>query len=61
MKMIPLVRFFFAGAHDWQAQPIFDAKKNLHVGDNVIAAGVYNSVAQVVLPSCCAWQTQTKN
>jgi hypothetical protein len=27
MKMIPLVRFFFAGAHDWQAQPIFDAKK----------------------------------
>ena len=37
----------FAGeSHDWQAQPIFDAKKFLHVGDNVIAVGVYNGVAQ---------------
>ncbi|HXI69832.1 MAG TPA: hypothetical protein VNN22_05680 [Verrucomicrobiae bacterium] len=33
-------------SHDWQAQPIFDAKKFLHVGDNVIAVGVYNGVAQ---------------
>jgi beta-galactosidase len=37
----------FAGeSHDWQAQPIFDVKKYLHVGDNVIAVGVYNGVAQ---------------
>jgi beta-galactosidase len=33
-------------SHDWQAQPIFDVKKYLHVGDNVIAVGVYNGVAQ---------------
>ena len=33
-------------SHDWQAQPIFDVKKYLHAGDNVIAVGVYNSVAQ---------------
>ena len=33
-------------SHDWQAQPVFDAKKYLHVGDNVIAVGVYNGVAQ---------------
>jgi beta-galactosidase len=33
-------------SHDWQAQPIFDAKKYLHVGDNVIAVGVYNGVGQ---------------
>ena len=33
-------------SHDWQAQPIFDAKKRLHVGDNVIAVGVYNGVGQ---------------
>ncbi len=37
---------FVGESHDWQAQPIFDAKKYLHVGDNVIAVGVYNSVAQ---------------
>ncbi len=29
-------------SHDWQAQPLFDIKKNLHVGDNVIAVGVKN-------------------
>ncbi|MGA2852755.1 MAG: beta-galactosidase GalA [Verrucomicrobiota bacterium] len=33
-------------SHDWQAQPIFDVKKYLHAGDNVIAVGVYNGVAQ---------------
>ena len=37
---------FVGESHDWQAQPIFDVKKYLHVGDNVIAVGVYNSVAQ---------------
>jgi beta-galactosidase len=37
---------FVGESHDWQAQPIFDVKKFLHVGDNVIAVGVYNSVAQ---------------
>ena len=37
---------FVGESHDWQAQPIFDAKKYLHAGDNVIAVGVYNSVAQ---------------
>ena len=37
---------FIGESHDWQAQPIFDAKKYLHAGDNVIAVGVYNSVGQ---------------
>jgi beta-galactosidase len=37
---------FVGESHDWQAQPIFDAKKYLHAGDNVIAVGVYNSVGQ---------------
>ena len=37
---------FVGESHDWQAQPVFDAKKFLHVGDNVIAVGVYNGVAQ---------------
>ena len=37
---------FVGESHDWQAQPIFDAKKFLHVGENVIAVGVYNGVAQ---------------
>ena len=27
---------------DWQAQPLFEIKKNLHAGDNVIAVGVKN-------------------
>jgi beta-galactosidase len=29
-------------SHDWQAQPLFDIKKALHAGDNVIAVGVKN-------------------
>ncbi|MEJ0091440.1 MAG: beta-galactosidase GalA [Limisphaerales bacterium] len=33
---------FVGESHDWQAQPMFDIKKNLHVGDNVIAVGVKN-------------------
>ena len=37
---------FVGESHDWQAQPIFEIKKFLHVGDNVIAVGVYNGVAQ---------------
>jgi beta-galactosidase len=37
---------FVGESHDWQAQPIFDVKKFLHVGDNVIAVSVYNGVAQ---------------
>jgi beta-galactosidase len=37
---------FIGESHDWQAQPIFAAKKFLHAGDNVIAVGVYNGVAQ---------------
>jgi beta-galactosidase len=37
---------FVGESHDWQAQPIFDIKNFLHAGDNVIAVGVYNGVAQ---------------
>ncbi len=37
---------FVGESHDWQAQPFIDAKKYLHAGDNVIAVGVYNGVAQ---------------
>jgi len=37
---------FVGESHDWQAQPIFDVKEFLHVGDNVIVVGVYNGVAQ---------------
>jgi beta-galactosidase len=33
---------FIGESHDRQAQPIFDAKAFLHIGDNVIAAGVNN-------------------
>jgi beta-galactosidase len=29
-------------AHDWAAQPVFEIKKQLHAGDNVIAVGVKN-------------------
>ena len=29
-------------SHDWAAQPLFDIKQVLHVGDNVIAVGVKN-------------------
>jgi beta-galactosidase len=37
---------FVGESHDWQAQPVFDVKKYLHAGDNVIAVSVYNGVAQ---------------
>ena len=37
---------FVGESHDWQAQPIFDIKKFIHVGDNVIAVGVNNSFGQ---------------
>jgi beta-galactosidase len=35
---------FVGESHDWQAQPIFDIKKCIHAGDNVIAVGVNNAV-----------------
>jgi len=35
---------FVGESHDWQAQPIFDIKKFLHAGDNVVAVGVNNTV-----------------
>ena len=35
---------FIGESHDWQAQPIFNIKPVIHVGDNVIAVGVKNSV-----------------
>jgi beta-galactosidase len=41
------VNSHFAGeSHDWAAQPMFDIKKFLHLGDNVIAVGVKNSQGQ---------------
>ena len=60
MKINPAIRALIAGAcaalwitslaaaesHDWKAQPIFDVKKYLHAGDNVIAVGVYNGAGQ---------------
>jgi beta-galactosidase len=35
---------FVGESHDWQAQPIFDVKKFVHAGDNVVAVGVNNGV-----------------
>jgi beta-galactosidase len=35
---------FVGESHDWQAQPIFDIRKFIRVGDNVIAVGVNNGV-----------------
>ena len=35
---------FVGESHDWQAQPIFDIKKFIHAGDNVVAVGVNNGV-----------------
>lgn len=32
--------------HDWEDQPLFDVKKYLHAGDNVIAVGVRNDSGQ---------------
>ena len=29
-------------SHDWESQPVFDIKKALHAGDNVVAVGVKN-------------------
>jgi beta-galactosidase len=37
---------FVGESHDWQAQPIFDIRKLLHAGDNVIAVGVNNVSGQ---------------
>ena len=37
---------FVGESHDWQAQPIFDIKKFLRAGDNVIAVGVNNVAGQ---------------
>jgi beta-galactosidase len=37
---------FIGESHDWQAQPIFDIQPFVHAGDNVVAAGVNNSVGQ---------------
>jgi beta-galactosidase len=33
-------------SHDWQEMPLFDIKKLLHAGDNVIAVGVKNDQGQ---------------
>lgn len=33
---------FVGESHDWAAQPVFDIKKFLRAGDNVIAVGVKN-------------------
>jgi len=37
---------FVGESHDWSSQPVFNAKPFLHVGDNVIAVGVKNSMGQ---------------
>jgi len=37
---------FVGESHDWQAQPIFNIKKFIHAGDNVIAVGVNNVAGQ---------------
>jgi len=37
---------FIGESHDWSAKPAFDLKQCLHVGDNVIAVGVYNGYGQ---------------
>lgn len=37
---------FVGESHDWQAQPVFDIKKFIHSGDNVIAVGVNNVAGQ---------------
>jgi beta-galactosidase len=33
-------------SHDWQSQPLFDIKKFVHAGDNVIAVGVKNNAGE---------------
>jgi hypothetical protein len=37
---------FVGESHDWLAQPIFDIKKFIHAGDNVIAVGINNGMGQ---------------
>ena len=37
---------FVGESHDWSAQPMFDIKKFLHVGDNVVAVKVNNSFGE---------------
>jgi beta-galactosidase len=37
---------FVGESHDWQAQPIFNIKKFIHAGDNVIAVSVNNVAGQ---------------
>jgi beta-galactosidase len=37
---------FVGESHDWQAQPIFDIKKIVHAGDNIVAVGVNNGTGQ---------------
>ncbi|HWC58995.1 MAG TPA: beta-galactosidase GalA [Verrucomicrobiae bacterium] len=37
---------FIGESHDWEAQPIFDIKKFLRTGDNVVAVGVNNGIGQ---------------
>jgi beta-galactosidase len=37
---------FVGESHDWQAKPVFDIKKFIHAGDNVIAVGVNNVSGQ---------------
>jgi len=37
---------FIGESHDWQAQPIFDIKRFIHAGDNVVAVGVNNGPGQ---------------
>jgi len=33
-------------SRDWQASPVYDIKRNLHAGDNVVAVGVRNESGQ---------------
>jgi beta-galactosidase len=37
---------FVGESHDWQAQPIFDIKKFIRAGDNVVTVGVNNVAGQ---------------
>jgi beta-galactosidase len=37
---------FVGESLDWEAQPLFEVKKHLHAGDNVIAVGVKNNAGE---------------
>ena len=37
---------FVGESHDWSAKPVVDLKQCLHVGDNVIAVGVFNAYGE---------------